>query len=88
MISASSGSGAIAMFIGKLITILCMRSDRSTNWRSGAICESYLYLHDDMLADPKRIESERRTENGGKSHVPFVAKLGISKIATHLVDNT
>ena len=79
MFSASNGSGEKAMFIGKLITILCMRSNRSANRRSRAICESYLYLHDDVLANPKRIEFERRTDNGGKSHVPFVAKLGTIK---------
>lgn len=74
MITMSNGSRAM-----QLIVILCMRSKTSTNGRSIAICESYLYMHNDKLLGPKRIKFERRTNNGGKHVFQLSPNLAQSK---------
>jgi hypothetical protein len=47
-------------------------------------------MHDDKLADLKRIELVQRTDKSGKSLVLIVARLGIIErdVVTHLLDSS
>lgn len=67
-----------------------MRSETSTNGKFRAISASYLHMHDDKLADLKRIELVQRTDKSGKSLVLIVARLGIIErdVVTHLLDSS